>query len=265
MKNQKYCIIAISIATLFAIFIKCGKDFNEIDQNENNITKFIERERIRQNESTRNSSRDHASHGNIPTITLIAIESDSTPEARSPQWPFPSIRSKRFTSPSGEKVELKIEDDFSILGIDPDPSNTRFLANHGSKGYIIYDLEGKSIHTLPMVAQALPELARLGLFQWNWVNGEKLVAVMELYEERDPSIPRYPDSDPRPFDVRLYSYDLDTKEIQQLKVPSFGNDGLLRFDGVSDEGFLIISQAPHGENYWNTQQDKFLGAYQIPE
>ncbi len=77
---------------------------------------------------------------------------------------------------------------------------------------------------------------------------------------------QYPDSPTVGYDVRLYSHDLETKRLEELKVPSFKEGkGLLRLDGISEEGFLLISQVPHGSDYWFTKEGKFLGVYQIPE
>ncbi len=115
-----------------------------------------------------------------------------------------------------------------------------------------------------MVGEALPHLNPRTQFKWDWGQGEKMIATLGFIHEVPQN--QYPESDTTAYDFRLYVYDLGKRQMMELKVPSFNKSkGLLRLDGISEEGFLLISQVPHGSDYWFTKEGKFLGVYQIPE
>jgi hypothetical protein len=162
---------------------------------------------------------------------------------------------------SGKPLTLQIDKNISVLKIEPDQNGNCFLVDHGSKGHAIYNSGGESILTLPTVSQILPELASSGRFQWEWGCDDTLIGVLELYEVQVPN--QYPDTDHNPNDVRFFAYSMGSKAIVELKVPSLTKDWLLRLDGVSDEGLLIVSEVQR-DLYFDGRQGNFLDAYQLP-
>lgn len=266
MKKYIYLFTVIAVAISAVIILKLGKskDVGEVSPKDQRPAQVSARADSGQADSrTSGKSRGNPDREHAPVATLIPVKTDSMPRVRAEK--YPRIRGKKFTLPSGERVELKMEDDTWSIEVVPDPSGTLLLVNQASgRSFSIYNLDGELVHNLPLVADALPELNPRTQFQWHWGHGEKLVATLGIIDEVLQN--QYPESDTVAYDVRLYSYDPGTRRLEELKVPYMSSgDGLLRLDGISEEGFLLISQVPQGEDYWDTGKGKLLGFYRIPE
>jgi len=171
-----------------------------------------------------------------------------------------------FRLPSGKYLKLQTDEKLLIVSIEPNPEDSLFLVNHGGGRYRIYNQDGTWIRSLPTAAEALPELASKGDLYWTWGPSGIFVATMEMYAEPDPASPRDPNTITAPYDLRLFSYNPDTGNVTELKVANSDNlEWVLRLDGITADGALIISQAPRESDYWNPGKGKFLGFFPVPE
>jgi len=167
-----------------------------------------------------------------------------------------------ITLSPGKTLVLKCDKNVSVLKIEPDQKGERFLADHGSKGFAIYNAAGELTKKLPDVSTVLPERKTEGQFQWMWAKGDKLVAILEIYDKEEQN--RYPETQSSPNEVRLFMYSLDADLVQELHVPSRSKGLLLRVDGVSTDGLLLLSEV-QPDLYFDPRQGEFLDAYQIPD
>ena len=262
MKTNYKVIIVVALLLLIGISIYAIKYFANSPHSSENFNAPVSTAETKPDLTARNAPSmvsDKPSTGPVSVIELIPTFVKTRPDARRRAM----LASGRvITLAPGNTLTLQCDEDFSVLKIEPDQTGTRFLVDHGSKGFSIYNSDGELTKTLPEVSQLLPELADPARFQWTWANGEKLVAILEVYDKQEPN--QYPETDQNPKDVRYFLYSTDTGVAHELQIPSRTKGLLLRMDGVSIDGLLLFGEVKPNL-YFDKGQGKFMDAYKIPE
>jgi hypothetical protein len=217
-------------------------------------------------QNDRNTPRKARRNGNtqaLTTVELVPIEVDDNVDTIIPVKRF---NRKRFiTTATGDTVELDLKDNSELLSVEENSARTLFLVSQGSLSlFSVYNEKGELVTELPTVANALPDLNPRTQFNWNWVSDDSLIATLGFIHEVLPN--QYPEKPTDVYELRLYSYDIDSQLLRELHIPkAMRSNGVLRLDGVSASGLIKLSSVPLGEDYNDTTDARQLGFFKIPD
>ncbi|MDN5782200.1 MAG: hypothetical protein L0H23_09305 [Luteimonas sp.] len=158
-------------------------------------------------------------------------------------------------SPAGRKI-IEGSEAAPLVGAEMSPDGG-WLVHQGSGRYVVYDRDGHRMRSIPMF-----EIRGAGSLLWQWKDSSSLVGVVEVSNEDEG--PRYPDSDILPTETFfvLYRLDEDGGTLYALKAPEPPPGTVLRLEGVTLQGALILS-AVLPEEYFGGMPEQRLGAYDV--
>lgn len=264
MKTKKLAMIVLGLALALAVIFLWRVSPERVGESAAAPPKRVDRER----------SADHVADGGNAKIarsqpeevleSIELVEVQQIPKFEVEYAPIP--RNETFRDAKGRRVTLQLKSNREILSISPSPSHSHYLVCQGApREWAVYDSEGKHLDDLPTVSDLAPEVGDHAAVQWKWRLKNTLVAVVEEYEPRDPSVPRYPDEDSIPKVFGFYDYHLVSKVVRRLKVPDSARKGLLRLEGVSDDGTVVISSITEGGDYWGERDLSDLHAFNVSD
>jgi len=264
MKTKKLAIIVLGLSLALAVIFLWRVSPQEVGKSNAFPPTRVERERTANDVADRGNSKVARSQSEQAVESLELVEIQQIAEFGTEYAPLP--RNETFRDPKGRSVTLQLKCDAELLSIDPSPSHTRYLVSQGSpREWSIYDSEGKHLDDLPSVSDLASDVGDHAAVQWKWRLEDTLIATVEKYEPRDPSVPRYPDDDSIPKVFGFYDYHLNSRVVRQLKVPESANKGLLRLEGVSDDGTVIISSITEDGDYWGARDRSDLHAFHVSD
>lgn len=200
--------------------------------------------------------------GVLASIELVEIQ--QIQEFGEKYTPIP--RNKTFQNPDGRTVTLQLKSEAEILRIDPSPSHSRYLVCQGAtREWAVYDKQGEHLDDLPPLSDLTSDVVGHAAVQWKWRLDDALIATVETYKPRDPSVPRYPDEDNIPKVFGFYDYHLGSRTTRKINIPEEINTGLIRLEGVSEGGTLVISKIAVGGDYWGERDRSALHAFNIAD
>ena len=196
----------------------------------------------------------------IATVDLqrVSIEAPSLLDDYPPAGfqVFPGSGGRVF-APDGEVI-LTGTQGRPILSVRRAPGEGDLLVHFGSGNYWIYNLKGAVIADLSEV-HPLFEGASAAI--WRWKDSRSLVGVTEI----SPLVkqPRYPDGDVLPARSLLLLYEPydDPKRIYLLKAPEPAAGTVIRLEGVTENGMLLLS-AVEPQQYFGGPPRKILGGFE---
>lgn len=252
--------VVLVLLTIFIIARKNG-EFDEVQK----VNGFGEEAAIAGKTEGVNGSEDQDPKivQGIPVVELIPVETagdllDFSLEAT-------PIRKRRFITESGMRVELDLKEDSEILSVVANPTGNQFLVAQGSpRTASIYNSDGKFVTLLPTVDTALPDLRPHTQFDWKWSGGERFVATLGFIHEVIPN--QYPDESTRVYDIRLYSYAMESERLVELRLPSeIKMKKIMKFVGTDREGNLALSLIPIDQDYNQESGVEEIAYFAIPE
>lgn len=264
MKTKQLAIILLGLGLALAVIFLWRSSPEGVEESDAAPPKRVERERTDNDVVDRGNSKIARSDSEQVLESIELVEIQQIPEFGVEYAPIP--RKETFRDPKGRSVTLQLKSNREILSIAPSPSHSHYLVCQGaSREWSIYDSEGKHLDDLPSVSDLAPEAGDHAAVQWKWRLKDTLIATVEQYESRDPSVPRYPDEDSIPKVFGFYDYHMDSKKVRKLKVPERVSKGLLRLEGVSDDGTVVISSITEDRDYWGERDRSELHAFNVSD
>lgn len=264
MKTRKLAIILLGLSLAVAVFGLWRLSPKGTEESDVVSPARVERERKAKDiadvgQPTNDRSR---SKGVVESIELVELE--EIPISGQKHTPVP--RKKTFRDPDGRTVTLQLKSDAEILRIDPNPSHSQYLVCHGAqREWGIYGRLGEHVTDMPSVSTLAPDVGEPASAQWRWRLDNVLIATVEIYEPQDPSVPRYPDEDNIPKVFGFYDYHLGSNTTRKLKIPEDMTNGLLRLEGVSKDGALVISKISEDGDYWGERDRSEIHAFHVSD
>lgn len=264
MKTKQLAIIVLGLGLVLAVIFLWRVSPKGVGESDAAAPKRVERERSPTDVTDGGNSKIARNQSEQVSESIELVEIQQIPEFGAEHAPMP--RNETFRDPKGRSVTLLLKSDAELLSIDPSPSHACYLVSQGApREWSIYDSEGKHLHDLPSVSNLAPDVGDHAAVQWKWRLEDTLIATVEKYEPRDPSVPRYPDEDSKPKVFGFYDYHLNSKVVRKLKVPESANKGLLRLEGVSDDGTVVISSIREDGDYWGSRDRSDLHAFRVSD
>lgn len=264
MKKRKLAIVLLGSSLAVAVFFLWRISPKGTEESDTEPPTRVQREPTTNDvaDGGQPKKNERQFKGELGLIELVGLQ--KVPEFRSIDIPIP--RRKTFRDPDGRTVTLQLNSDAEILRIEPNPSNSHYLVCHGAqREWEIYGKLGEHIADLPTVADLAPDIVGPASTQWRWRLDDVLIAAVETYEPRDPSVPRYPDEDNIPKVFGFYDYYLGSNTTQKLNIPEDMSNGLLRLEGVSEDGAIVISKIAEDGDYWGERDRSELHAFHVSD
>lgn len=197
------------------------------------------------------------SFASLPSMTLVrgAQEAELREQTIPEGWQMRRGLAGALMSPDGRKI-IEGSEAAPLVGAEMS-SDGEWLVHHGSGRYVVYGRDGHRVRAIPMF-----EFRGAGSLLWQWKDSSHLVGVVEVSNEDEG--PRYPESDVLPAKTLLVLYRLDEDggTLYALKVPEAPADTVLRLDGVTLQGALVLS-AVVPEEYFGGAPERQLGVYDV--
>ena len=197
------------------------------------------------------------SFASLPSMSLArhARQAELREQAMPEGWQMRRGVAGVLMNPEGRKI-IEGSEAAPLVEAEMSPDG-RWLVNHGSGRYVLYDRDGHRVRSIPMF-----EFRGAGSLLWQWKDSSSLVGVVEVSNEDEG--PRYPESDilPTRTFLVLYRLDEDGGTLYALKAPEPLPGTVLRLDGVTLQGALILS-AVLPEEYFGGMPEQQLGVYDV--
>ena len=209
--------------------------------------------------AARTGSDARISLSTLPSLALkgvagagVQLRSDELPG----DWRLRRGTGGKLTDQHG-RVVIEGSMDAPLVGVELAPGGERWLVDHGSGRYAIYDFEGARVQDVPGF-----EFQDASAITWRWKDAASLVGITEI--SPDEKFPRYPDSDVRPSATLLFLYRLEIHggTLYALKAPEPPRSTVVRLDGVTLQGALLLS-ATVPEEYFGGMPEQQLGVYEV--
>lgn len=158
---------------------------------------------------------------------------------------------------SRDRIVIQGSGDAPLVSVELSPDGERWLVDHGSGRYAIYALEGARVQDVPGF-----EVQDASAITWRWKDASSLIGITEISPEEN--LPQYPDADVRPSATLLFLYRLaqDGGTLYALKAPEPPRGAVVRLDGVTSRGALVLS-AVVPEEYFGGAPEEQLGVYDV--
>ena len=259
----KIILVVLSLVTLVSVLwrITTDKKVNPTSITSDQSVKSEQTSDYAVNEIS--SSNEHMiTKGVLDTIDLVRIK--QFPEFR--ELDASIARNETFRGDDGKMVKLQLKNREDIIKILPSPSHSHYMVTQGApRVWSIYSKQGEFVTYLPTVKELEPDFGDRASIQWRWRFDSALIAILEVYPKQDPSLPRYPESDNTPTDVRFYDYNLNSKLTRKINIPEEIKNGLIRLEGVSEDGGILISKILKGGDYWGPRDNSELHAFKFAD
>jgi hypothetical protein len=195
---------------------------------------------------------------------MMLVEIEEVPQAR--KVLSTNSHGNTLQNKDGRSITLNLKGDSPILNIIESPLRSKYLVCQGAQRlWSVYNQDGEHLINLPNVSDIAPALSNTASVGWSWRSEESLLASLEIYEYQDPSIPKYPDSDSVPLDIEFYDYNLQTYTLFGIHVPERLQSTLLRLEGISEDGVVIISSIASDGDYWGERSAEDTHAFKITD
>lgn len=195
-------------------------------------------------------------------LPMLRLERDHGPSAPLRQdalpdhWRLRRGVSGALVDPDGNDVIVG-SFDAPMVDIAASPDGRRWLVHHGSGRYVVYDRDGSHAQAIPMF-----RFPGAGTVAWHWKDSSSLVGVVD-FSDWDGK-PRYPDSDVLPSSTSfvLYRSEQGTNTLYALDAPKPHGTLVLRIEGVTAQGGLLLSEVS-AQEYYGGAPERELGVYDL--
>lgn len=172
---------------------------------------------------------------------------------------------QKIRSSEGNVVTLSSKGLPEVLKVVRSPSSAEFIVCRGAPpSWSIYDEEGELVRELPSVSELDSKKKANASIQWSWFNDESLIAEVEYYDCENSGLPQYPEEDGVPLEVVLLKYEVLSGVISRIELPENSSRGLIRFEGISSDGYLVISITDRKFDYWGPRKENEISCYMMP-
>ena len=197
MKTKRLTIILLGLSLAVAVICLWRLSPKASEESDGGSVARAKRERRVNDLSAGDKPTNERSRSPRVLDSIELVEIQLIQEFKEKYTPIP--RNKTFGDTDGRTVTLQLKSDAEILRIDPSPSHSRYLVCQGAtREWAVYDKQGEHLDDLPSVSDLTPDVADNAAVQWKWRLDDALIATVETYEPRDPSVPHYPDQDNMP-------------------------------------------------------------------
>jgi hypothetical protein len=188
--------------------------------------------------------------------TISNLYDDEMQHGPGPYW---LLHSEGIPIVHLEKTEIQKSSQEKLTAIGPNPDRTKWLGYYYDGNYAIFVSSGEIVAVLPQVNRE-----NTSLISWKWRSCDTLIGVASEYFPAMLMPNRYLETDAYPDKVFFFLYRFNDAENQMytLILPQTTPKTIIRLNGITKDGALVLSEVMQKE-YYDDTQGKILGVFDI--
>jgi hypothetical protein len=166
-----------------------------------------------------------------------------------------------FLIVEGKKTFIQKQPNMEIFSpLKATPDRKKGLLDYGTEKFAVLSLHDENITILPAIIQKYTSV-----ISWFWKTNDSLIGV--AYES-SPKPNRYPETDTIPEKIFFFLYEFNddgNKMYYISNLPKTRRGTLIRLEGITPEGGLVLAEVAQNEAYWGggNPTRRILGVFDI--